>query len=376
MSVAASVRPVTRGRLLLAVLLLSACSSRVADRAQPSPSATTAPPPVSATSAAPSPTPSPTPYVDRTKVPAGFAPVSFSFVSDRTGWVLGTVPCAGAAGCPALAVTRDGATTFKAAKAPAAGATQIRFAGLSDAWAWSARALQSTHDGAATWSGVALLEGATVVDLATGGGRTWLVTQDAKGLQTLSSTVDDADAFAPVKGLVLPEGQARVVLSGSAVLVPVAAAALEARPALLVSTDGTAFAERELPCDRGDKPLLAAVRPYALRLVCAFQDTADGPQRKTAWASNDLGTTWTQVRSPSPYAVFAVAATTRGTFVADTLGVRVSTDGGRTWRTTIGWPSGSGRDLGMISDALGLVRYGTQLRVTRDGAESWAPLTF
>src|SRR5207244_13617015 len=50
-------------------------------------------------------------------VPAGFEPVSATFISSADGWVLGSVPCQDAR-CPAIVRTTDGGSTWSSIPAP------------------------------------------------------------------------------------------------------------------------------------------------------------------------------------------------------------------------------------------------------------------
>src|SRR5207247_4574552 len=73
--------------------------------------------------------------VSRSSVPARFQPLSFTAVSERDFWLLGTVPCRRGR-CTAIVRTRNGGKSFAAVHAPALPMTgttpELRFADRLD----------------------------------------------------------------------------------------------------------------------------------------------------------------------------------------------------------------------------------------------------
>src|SRR5437764_9352105 len=114
----------------------------------------------------------------RSSVPAGFEPVSFTAVSERDFWLLGTVPCRSGR-CTAIVRTTDGGGSFAAIHAPAlptSGTTpELRFANRLDGFAFVLwRGLfYATHDGGASWRRLTL---GRVLGFATGAGNVYVVT--------------------------------------------------------------------------------------------------------------------------------------------------------------------------------------------------------
>ena len=133
-------------------------------------------------SLAPTPTLTPTTQpLAGAPVPAGFRPMSVTFVSTQQGWVLGSAPCA-TGRCPAIARTIDGGKTWTTIDAPKTtigsepgvdvsgkGITGIRFADLRDGWAFGPE-LWATHDGGKTWKRLDPFSGGAVVALASSHG--------------------------------------------------------------------------------------------------------------------------------------------------------------------------------------------------------------
>lgn len=116
--------------------------------------------------------------VARGSVPAGFEPVSFTAVSERDFWLLGTVPCQSGR-CTAIVRTTDGGRSFAAIHAPALPSSgtipELRFADRLDGFAFVLwRGLfYATHDGGASWQRLAL---GRVLGFATGAGNVYVVT--------------------------------------------------------------------------------------------------------------------------------------------------------------------------------------------------------
>ncbi len=111
-------------------------------------------------------------------VPAGFEPVSFTAVSERDFWLLGTVPCQSGR-CTSIVRTTDGGRSFAAIHAPALPLSgtipELRFADRLDGFVFVLwRGLfYATHDGGASWQRLAL---GRVLGFATGAGNVYVVT--------------------------------------------------------------------------------------------------------------------------------------------------------------------------------------------------------
>jgi hypothetical protein len=111
-------------------------------------------------------------------VARGFQPLSFTAVSERDFWLLGTVPCQGGR-CTAIVRTTDGGRSFTAVNAPAlprSGTTpELRFADRRDGFAfvrWTGL-FYATHDGGSTWRPLRL---GRILGFATGAGNAYVVT--------------------------------------------------------------------------------------------------------------------------------------------------------------------------------------------------------
>src|SRR5690349_20723705 len=123
------------------------------------------------------------------RVPPNFQPTSVTFVSTRTGWVIGQAGSPGHCAtqyCTSVARTTDAGRTWTGVPAPLAGAPdgatgvgQIRFLNLSDGWAFGP-GLFVTHTGGRTWTPVST-GGLRVTSLETVGDRVYALWASCTG---------------------------------------------------------------------------------------------------------------------------------------------------------------------------------------------------
>jgi hypothetical protein len=119
-------------------------------------------------------------------VPAGFAPQSFTAVSQLDWWLLGGAPCSRTP-CTSIVRTTDGGRSFVGIPAPRAllaasafqaGVSQLRFANSEDGFAYGG-GLYVTHNSSDSWHRLEL--GGKVTDLAIAGGQVYAVVSPASG---------------------------------------------------------------------------------------------------------------------------------------------------------------------------------------------------
>jgi hypothetical protein len=109
-------------------------------------------------------------------VPAGFAPASFTAISDDTWWLLGTAPCASPP-CTSLVRTDDGGRSFVGVPAPrTAAVSEVRFADSRDGFAYGP-ALWVTHNAGASWH--QLYPGGSITAFAIAGGNAYAIVSSA-----------------------------------------------------------------------------------------------------------------------------------------------------------------------------------------------------
>jgi photosystem II stability/assembly factor-like uncharacterized protein len=343
--------------VLLASCLAAACSSHGPEATAAAPTSTRS------TSAAPSVT-APRPAGE---VPDGFVPVSATFVSDRIGWVLGTVPCADSAGCDVVAGTRDGGGTWTVVGKPTdTGGGDLRFADERDGFLLTG-GLSETHDGGRTWHDVDTLRDVIHEPWSAEAarGQLWLtgrIDHGGRGLWVSSVRRASFD-FAPVT---LPNGDLddlMLSLHGPAVVL----AFLDGRAsAAVVSEDGDTFVRRPLPC--------APSGPLALRTTWHYLLVCNS----TLFSTVDAGRTWQGLDAPAdgvplvtPDAVFVVGDHT----------LSASRDGGRSWQQVEQCQAPCAiRMAGFESARLGFVIQGgehaSELRLSHDDGRTWVKVDF
>jgi photosystem II stability/assembly factor-like uncharacterized protein len=266
--------------------------------------------------------------VSTRSVPAGFEPVSFTAVGERSFWLLGTVPCTGGR-CSAIVRTTDGGRSFVTIHAPAlptSGTTpELRFADRLDGFVFVPwRGLfYSTHDGGATWRRLAL---GRIVGLATGAGNVYVVTSrrleysrvstDAWRARPLPFATDGSPLDLAAHGAnlwLLGTGPAKIPL----------------RDQLARSNDGgRTFLTRAGPCVPG---LGGELAPTSINVVWAVCPTG---MSGGAWRSTNGGISFERLRTPTLVNSAQIAPASAATAVLDRgVGVRLlrTTDGGRRW---------------------------------------------
>jgi hypothetical protein len=330
-------------------------------------------------------------------VPKGFTPVSVTFVSLRTGWVLGTAPCASPP-CTSLLRTNDGGKTWVGLPAPRTplsqglnpGVREVRFANLLDGWAFGPE-LWATHDGGGHWHRITLngvTAGSPVMALEAASGLVHAAVIDA-GVVRIETSPAHQDGWT-ASPTTMPTGAGPV---------PSPQIVLQGTTGWLLENDRTVVSGARLvqgrwvpwqpPCSAAGGPAtLAASSATAMVAVCD-EGVWTGPAIAVrVYASNDGGTTFHQVATltPTPSSVMLVASPSPQTIVVgvytNQLMLKASFDGGATWKTVAhAQQPGSWADLGFTSPTQGvavLSSTATQatLLMTLDGGQTWNPVDF
>ena len=336
-------------------------------------------------------------------VPAGFRPMSVTFISADEGWVLGSALCA-TGRCPAIARTIDGGRTWTSSGAPAtkigeqpavdvsgAGVTGLRFADARDGWAFGPE-LWATHDGGTTWRRLDVLPHGAVVALESARGTVHAVAYDgAQDYRIASAPVGD-DGWT-ISALKVPVGGGPVpviqlVLSGDAgwVLendrVVVDGARLEAGN----------WRSWKPPCaDLEAQAVIDASSATDLVAACDLGVWASPPAGTTPgdhlYVSHDRGATFTRTGVVSPLlSAWAVATPERSKVLVAGDGLNgptlvASFDDGATWAATLRLDNGGFNDLGFTTPTQGVVVTtavggASKLYMTRDGGRTWSAVTF
>lgn len=330
-------------------------------------------------------------------VPAGFAPASFTAVSDTRYWVLGTSPCASGR-CPALVRTTDGGSSFAAIPAPpltaAAGQPVLRFADPLDGYAFVANgpstAFYTTHDGGATWHAQSLGD---VLGFATGAGRAAVVTAQCGGSgctgYALRRSAVAGDSWSSDPLPFTPDGPGLDLEAHGSDLWLMATPASANGPnsgVLGRSTDaGTMFTVGRSPCEPGLGGRLSPTSSTNLWAVCPT-----GTEARAA-RSVDGGATFAELATPVMSNGAELGAASADVAVLSpnnaTGSLLRTTDGGTTWTAVTGLPAGvtSWNWIGFTDAQVGaaLVETGSSpspatvaLWRTSDGGAHWTPVGF
>jgi hypothetical protein len=352
---------------------------------------------------------------------SGFAVLSMSFVSDSRGFALGTVPC-GAGRCVALLTTTDGGATWRALTPPTRTAAsygicahgspcvqQVRFATPRIGYAFDPSLLMTT-DGGRSWrrlpaAGVSSLEAAngTVVRVASPrpgcSGLPYQVQAGPSGGTAWSALT--APPIVMICPPVLYRQGSRLVLVGygnAAGGVP-ATARIDRS-----ANDGRTWAAGPDRCGGKDGYAsgVAIAPPDVLVLLCRHQTPLPSGRYGPAWVrvSTNGGATFGPDQSVPSLASaerglitgYQIAAAGAGRLlVAETASkdsyVLLSTDGGRTWSTTLR-PAGSSDATATGPGTPGLLLVGFQdgrtariaqggtVWTTTDGGRTWRAGSF
>jgi photosystem II stability/assembly factor-like uncharacterized protein len=351
-------------------------------------------------------------------VPANFQPTSVTFVSTRTGWVIGQAGTPGHCAtqyCTSVARTDNAGKTWTGVPAPltgpadgATGVSQIRFLNGENGWAFGPE-LYATHDGGQSWAPIAT-NGMRVTDLETVGDRAFALFASCSGTgpafagrctsYTLYSSPASGNDWTPAgpstSGLTGggQPGSAAIVLTGTRGYLLAPGRMLYAGP-----VDGSApwQAVARVPCAVGTAQedgqpagaLLAAADATALVLACTPPPVPGGSQKKLIFSSADGGASWQPIEpltaeraavAPAAGTATSLAATAAGTVVLGTSrGIDVLPAGGTSWQQVAltGAPPGGFSFVGMTTREQGVAvpadaAAGT-VWFTFDGGQHWQP---
>lgn len=374
-------------------------SPAVRTRTATAPTVTVTPPPaptVAPTTTTPPTTAAPTTTTTVPAVPAGFVPLSVTFVSASTGWTLGDTPCR-TGRCAVLARTTDGGATWSPVAAPTlgttltAGSVNVRFADGRDGWIYTSDRLWSTHDGGATWQPQPVPggQGASIGDLEASAGVAYMVVfRPGTGGEGIYSTPAGADTWtasplAPGFGAG-PVPHAQIVLQGPTgwILTVNRVVVSGAR-----NLSGAGWEAWTPPCSKANGPASLAAASGTDLVAWCDEGVWGPPDPGTAtgqtwlWRSSDGGSTFSRVATiPAPSVPALSAAPGQPlVLVAATPGrILRSSDGGASWSTVYQVSGGSlaASYVGFTTATQAIAVVGDSLLMSRDGGATWSPARF
>jgi hypothetical protein len=356
-----------------------------------------------------------------TLVPPNFRPTSVTVVGTGTNGLVGAVigqagpPCYNPNYCTSLAGTSNYGTSWYGVSAPVAtgpdgdaGVSQLRFANLSDGWAYGP-GLYETSLGGWPWIPESTF-GQRVIDVEAAAGHAYAVFGTCTGTGTdYAATCASFELYTSVAGsatwtpAAVPPAYAHMPSTASAA--PLLVLSGSAGKAYLLTpsgqmlsgpiTGGAWQAIGQAPCAPGpaDVASQSARHPGAqlasgkaeLLLTCGngasgssaqsiLHTSADGAVWQTAGPVHEAGSTTTG-------AATSLASAAAGQVVlATTTGIQYSVDGGQAWQAgTFGgaFPAGGFSYVGMTTGTQGVaVPVDAQLGeifVTSDGGKTWSP---
>jgi hypothetical protein len=364
-----------------------------------------------------SPTPSNSPTqapVPSGPVPPNFQPVSVTFVSTTTGWVIGQAGTPGKCAnkndpyiCTSIARTSDAGKTWSGGPAPATtapigarGVSGIRFLDGTNGWAFGPE-LWATHDAGKTWAQVNT-NGTRVTDLETAGDRAfalWATCPGGSGTAfaagctsyTLMTTTAGSDHWAAVGG-----ATNGLTLGGAATS---AVLALTGKTGYLLAPDGTLYSgpldgawQRVGTAQCQPGPASSSGLPGSALLALKNSTTVliacNAPSVIQVYTSADSGATWDTQPASAWSAVgdqasaTSLAAAPNGTLtLAAGNGVYVLPAGASQWKQAQVHhaPNGGFSYVGMTSNDQGVALPADatlhEIWMTFDGGLTWAART-
>jgi hypothetical protein len=340
---------------------------------------------------------------------ARFSPVSATYISASTGWVLGTTTCASACGLVLLRTEDDGAHWVSVrlpvdkvdSDAQSAGPLQIRFADNNDGWLWATMGSVtgdvtgwSTHNGGGSWSKLSF-PGASpgVEDIEASDGFVHAALQVGDAIQIVSSPVA-TDRWhrtgGPYELGAGPVPQGQFALQGAA--------------GWFVQNDRVVISGGRLspsgrwqkwapPCaTKGGPAILAAPSPNRLDAVCTegpWTAPVSQPPSVHFLTSGNAGSTFSELSGPPGNSAYAASAIGSGTVAVAVsqphysgVVLVMSFDGGQSWHAVYRHSGLGTYMLGFTTPSQGVAIIAsvdnTQdlMLQTRDGGHTWAPVSF
>jgi photosystem II stability/assembly factor-like uncharacterized protein len=320
---------------------------------------------------------------ESSRVPAGFAPASTSWISDSTGFVLGYAPCA-AGQCPALARTNDGGATWRSLRAPAVPLTtvdnraRVYFANELDGLISDGQVAYATHTGGLLWRRVNLPAGE--IGAVAHSNRAWYaVVANDTGTRLVSAPLQ-ADRWTAVPGVALAgKGRGTIATRGGNVYVTLNV--IFEAIGYWSTANGRTWTPGEPPCAADQSPELTAAGG-AVFAVCSY-NPGRGFMLKDLFRLDATGRFAFVSNAPDAGITTGAAAASESTVVIAAVGggaawLHRSSVETTTWDTPFVTEEPPFADLAFTGSLTGVTLWGgplwgvATLYRTVDGGSTWA----
>ncbi|MEV0066640.1 MULTISPECIES: hypothetical protein [unclassified Amycolatopsis] len=338
---------------------------------------------------------------DVSAVPAGFAPASTSWTGPEHGFVLGYTDCGEPGWCPVLLETTDGGAHWRRLGAPPMSLpdnhnhVRLVAASAQHLYVTDGSRILATRDGGRHWFTVLVAGGGQryVSVLAETGGRIFaVVTSNSYGNTTsVYSGLAGAPVLAPLPGFEVTGGITYGDLATGGGL-QIALGADYRTEEYWTSRDGVVFTPASPPCPSGTAASLGGVRAGQVIALCSSSPGSPQPgsSERRMWRAPKLGGTFSGTADAPAVGItqgFSAATADTATVAAEGGGdgfLHHTTDGGRTWTTTVLSDRGVGlSDLAFVGDGVGVVvdglpdaESGSAVYRTTDTGRTWVELSF
>jgi photosystem II stability/assembly factor-like uncharacterized protein len=331
---------------------------------------------------------------DGTRLLAGEHPVAF--VDPLHGWKqIGA--CTGGQFQTGLARTSDGGDTWQSLGSPSA-VGQLRFVSLLDGWLLGPNPPLVTHDGGATWTEDAQLDGVVMIEAVDDS--IWAARRHCQDIDCDYELLNSSN-----RGITWQPMAAQPPLQGGRVLPPMPGYRLQVArvgprdawvlsggneiPLAIFTTDdgGISWEALTLPCE-GFAYFLAAADAAHVWLLCSNVAGA-GSATKFLYVSSDGGAEWHLIGDSAPlaepgvhnlpmmgYVRDFVAVSSQRAFIGHARGILIMTrNGGSTWTAPQLGPLGDGiLQVVFVDEQHGWVALQDALWRTTDGGDTWERL--
>ncbi|MFF0145066.1 sialidase family protein [Amycolatopsis sulphurea] len=327
----------------------------------------------------------------------GFEPSSTGWVGPERGFVLGYARCGGG-WCSQLKATDDGGAHWRSLQAPPVpypdNHNRVRIVAADDQHLYVTDGMQirATRDQGAHWYPVGLAGAAAkryVAKVVEFGGRSFALVTGDGGAANVYAGAAGAQVLTPVPGLRIEGGNTGGDLSVRGGL-QIVLDADHRTERYWTSHDGIRFTTAPSPCPAGETASLGGVQDGQVTALCNSGPAVPQPghMMRELWRARGFGGIFSgTAAAPNTGITLSFgAATAESATVAAEGGaaefLHHTTDGGRTWTTTVLSEHGYGvADLAFPDNRMGVLvegqpdaESGARLYRTTDGGCTWQPL--